>query len=206
MPLILKAFILVFVLALAACQQESEHRSTPTINIDLSYELIDESANVVSLDAFDAQLRLVFFGFTTCPDICPITLQNVATALRSMDSSATDVTVLLISIDPNRDTPERLARYTDAFHPAVVGLTASYEQITSVTTEFRTTFGHTMTDSDGQERPLNQAEYEALPPTAAYNPFHSSQLYVIGANGELLDIIGYGSTPSQIEETLHKYL
>jgi protein SCO1/2 len=206
MPLIPKALFPFLILALAACQPDSELRSAPTINIDLSYELIDESANVVSLDDFDAQLRLVFFGFTTCPDICPITLQNVAMALNSMASQKTDVTVLFISIDPNRDTPERLAQYTDAFHPAVVGLTASYEQITAVTTEFRTTFGHTMTDADGQERPLSQEEYEALPPTAAYNPFHSSQLYVLGSDGELLDIIGYGSTPTQIEATLRKYL
>jgi protein SCO1/2 len=206
MPLINRAFLSIIVLALTACQQDSELRSAPTINIDLTYELIDESANVVSLDDVDAQLRLVFFGFTTCPDICPITLQNVAMALNTMGSKAADITVLFISIDPNRDTPERLIQYTDAFHPAVVGLTASYEQITAVTTEFRTTFGHTMTDADGQERPLSQEEYEALPPTAAYNPFHSSQLYVLGSDGELLDIIGYGSTPSQIEETLSKYL
>ena len=201
-----RAFLSIIVLALTACQQDSELRSAPTINIDLTYELIDESANVVSLDDVDAQLRLVFFGFTTCPDICPITLQNVAMALNTMGSKAADITVLFISIDPNRDTPERLIQYTDAFHPAVVGLTASYEQITAVTTEFRTTFGHTMTDADGQERPLSQEEYEALPPTAAYNPFHSSQLYVLGSDGELLDIIGYGSTPSQIEEILNKYL
>ena len=78
MPLISKALFSFLILALAACQPDSELRSAPTISIDLSYELIDESANVVSLDDFDAQLRLVFFGFTTCPDICPITLQNVA--------------------------------------------------------------------------------------------------------------------------------
>ena len=56
------------------------------------------------------------------------------------------------------------------------------------------------------KRPLSQEDYESLPPEAAYNPFHSSQLYVLGGDGELLDIIGYGSTPSQIEETLRKYL
>ena len=205
MSLVLRAVVLWTVLALAACQQSSDHNAAPAINIDTSFELIDEAANNVSLNDYDAQLRLVFFGFTTCPDICPITLQNVAMALNSMESQATDVTVFFISIDPKRDSPERLAQYTSAFHPAVVGLTGSYEQIAAVTTEFRTTFGHTMNE-DGQERPLGQEEYEALPPTAAYNPFHSSQLYVLSDNGELLDIIGYGSTPSQIEATLRKHL
>jgi protein SCO1/2 len=206
MPLINKVFIPFAALALAACQQASDQSAAPTIDIDMSFELVDETANVVSLNDYDSQLRLVFFGFTTCPDICPITLQNVGMALNSMESKPTDVTVLFISIDPKRDSPERLAQYTGAFHSAVVGLTGSYEQIVAVTTEFRTTFGHTMIDADGQERPLSQEDYESLPPTAAYNPFHSSQLYVIGSDGELLDIIGYGSTPSQIETTLRKYL
>ena len=205
MSLVLRAVVLCTVLVLAACQQSSDHNAAPTINIDTSFELIDETANNVSLNDYDAQLRLVFFGFTTCPDICPITLQNVGMALNSMESQATDVTVLFISIDPKRDSPERLAQYTSAFHPAVVGLTGSYEQIAAVTTEFRTTFGHTMNE-DGQERPLGQQEYESLPASTAYNPFHSSQLYVLSDEGELLDIIGYGSTPSQIEATLRKHL
>ena len=206
MPLKIKTLISILVLALAACQPAEDYQSAPTVDIDLSHKLVDEKGNIVSLNDFDARLRLVFFGFTTCPDICPITLQNVGMALNSMETQATDVTVLFISIDPNRDTPERLAQYTDAFHPSVVGLTGSYEQITAVTAAFRTTFGHTMIDTEGQERPLSREEYEVLPATTAYNPFHSSQLYVLGIDGELLDIIGYGSTPSQIEETLRKYL
>jgi len=206
MSLIPRVLILLAVAVPAACQQASDQSAAPTIDIDMSFELVDETAKTVAMDDYDAQLRLVFFGFTTCPDICPITLQNVGMALNSMESKPTDVTVLFISIDPKRDSPERLAQYTGAFHSAVVGLTGSYEQIVAVTTEFRTTFGHTMIDADGQERPLSQEDYESLPPTAAYNPFHSSQLYVIGSDGELLDIIGYGSTPSQIEETLREYL
>ena len=205
MSLINRALFLLFAPCLVACQQASDRNSAATITIDLSYELIDETANVVALNDYDAQLRLVFFGFTTCPDICPITLQNVGMALNSMESQATDVTVLFISIDPRRDSPERLAQYTSAFHPAVVGLTGSYEQITAVTSGFRTTFGHTMNEDD-QERPLGQQEYESLPASTAYNPFHSSQLYVLSDAGELLDIIGYGSTPSQIEATLRKHL
>ena len=206
MSLIPRVLILLAVAVPAACQQASDQSAAPTIDIDMSFELVDETANVVSLNDYDSQLRLVFFGFTTCPDICPITLQNVGMALTSMESQAADISVLFISIDPKRDSPQRLAQYTGAFHSAVVGLTGSYEQIVAVTTEFRTTFGHTMIDADGQERPLSQEDYESLPPTAAYNPFHSSQLYVIGSDGELLDIIGYGSTPSQIEETLREYL
>ena len=121
MSLIRRVLVLVTATVLAACQQASDQSAAPTIEIDMSFELVDEKANVVSLNDYDAHLRLVFFGFTTCPDICPITLQNVGMALTAMESQAADISVLFISIDPNRDTPERLAQYTGAFHSAVVG-------------------------------------------------------------------------------------
>ena len=177
-----------------------------TSDIDMSFELIDSSGSTVSASDFGGRLRLVFFGFTSCPDICPITLQNIAIALRSLDATRDDVTVLFISVDPKRDTPDRLREYTGAFHPSVVGLTGTYEQIVSVTEGFRTTFGFTIADDQGRERPLDQAEYKALPASAHYSPYHSSQVYVIGVNDELLDIIGYGSNPSQIETKLRSFL
>ena len=175
-------------------------------DIDLSFELTDERGRTVTADDFSQQLQLVFFGFTSCPDICPITLANISTALKSLGEQSQDVAVLFISIDPKRDTPERLLAYTDAFHPSIVGLTGSYEQIAAITSDFRTTFGFTVPDDSGREVPLSQDEYEALPESANYSPFHSSQVYVFGINKELLDIIGYGSKPSHIEQTLRSHL
>jgi protein SCO1/2 len=207
MPLIVRhALILVMLAFLSACQPAPEPPDTPAPAVDLKFELVDESGLPVSEADFDGQLRLVFFGFTSCPDICPITLQNVSAALRTMGDAASDIAVLFVSIDPHRDTPERLALYTDAFHPAVVGLTGSREQLTALASLFRTTFGYTVTNEQGQQRPLGQTEYEALPKDAQYVPYHSSQLYVVGWDGRLLDIIGYGSPPSQIETVLRSHL
>jgi protein SCO1/2 len=178
----------------------------PGPELDLSFRLIDESGRSVTDADFTGKLRLVFFGYTSCPDICPITLTNVAAALESMGEQAQDIVVLFISIDPKRDTPERLQAYTGAFHPSVVGLTGNYVQIEAVTAGFRTTFGYTVRDGTGAEQPLNRIEYEAIPEFSDYTPFHSSQVYVIGHDDELLDIIGYGSKPAQIEETLRSHL
>lgn len=200
---LLVATVLVIV---AACQEAPLPAPEHAADIDSSFELVDESGNDVLSEMYSGTLRLVFFGYTSCPDICPITLQNIGMALNSMGSLAEHVTVLFISVDPKRDTPERLLRYTDAFHPSIIGLTGSYRQIAAVTEGFRTTFGYNLTGEGGQERPLGEDEYARLATTASYTPYHSSQVYVIGKNNELLDIIGYGSMPQQIEATLRVHL
>jgi len=191
-------------IVLGGCEQEAA--PPPVADFDLGFRLVDETGQSVTDADFTGHLRLVFFGYTSCPDICPITLTNITAALESLGEQAKDVSVLFISIDPKRDTPERLQAYTGAFHSSIVGLTGNYVQIEKVTAGFRTTFGFTVRDGTGAEQPLNRIEYETIPVFADYTPFHSSQVYVIGSNDELLDIIGYGSTPARIEETLRSHL
>lgn len=185
-----------------------EHEAAPpsVADFDPSFRLVDQNGQTVTDEDFDTQLRLVFFGYTSCPDICPITLTSISAALESLGERANDVTVLFISIDPKRDTPERLQAYTGAFHPSITGLTGNYVQIAAVTAGYRTTFGFTVRDGTGAEQPLNRVQYETIPAFADYTPFHSSQVYVIGRDNELLDIIGYGSKPDKIEDTLRRHL
>jgi len=190
----------------AACQEAPQSIPKSAVDIDSSFELVDETGENVTSEKYSGTVRLVFFGYTSCPDICPVTLQNISMALNSMGSLAEQVTVLFVSVDPKRDTPERLRQYTDAFHPSIVGLTGTYRQIAEVTEGFRTTFGYSLTEDNGHERPLSENEYETIAETASYVPYHSSQVYVIGENNELLDIIGYGSKPQQIEEALRTHL
>lgn len=191
-------------IVLGGCEQEAA--PTPVADFDPSFRLVDETGQSVTDADFTGMLRLVFFGYTSCPDICPITLTNISAALESLGDQAKDVSVLFISIDPKRDTPDRLQAYTGAFHPSITGLTGNYVQIEKVTTGFRTTFGFTVRDGTGAEQPLNRIEYETIPAFSDYTPFHSSQVYVIGPDDELLDIIGYGSKPDKIEDTLRKHL
>jgi len=191
-------------IVLGGCEHEAA--PPPVADFDPSFRLVDVNGRAVTDEDFDSQLRLVFFGYTSCPDICPITLTNISAALESLGEQAKDVAVLFISIDPKRDTPERLRAYTGAFHPSITGLTGNWVQIQAVTAGFRTTFGFTVRDGTGAEQPLNRIEYETIPAFADYTPFHSSQVYVIGPDDELLDIIGYGSKPAQIEQTLRSHL
>ena len=200
------AIIFITIVLSSGCQKTPEQVWVSAPELDISFELTDESGNVVTSDMYAGRLRLVFFGFASCPDICPITLQNIGMALNSLDELAEQVTVLFISVDPKRDTPDVLKEYTDAFHPSIIGLTGTYDQLLATTSGFRTTFGYNLTGDDGQERPLSKEEYESLAETAPYFPYHSSQVYLIGANDELLDIIGYGSKPPLIEEKLRAHI
>jgi protein SCO1/2 len=79
----------------------------------------------VSLSDYRGKLVLIYFGYTFCPDICPATLANAAQALRELGPQAEEVQVIMISLDPERDTPEKLARYMAHFHPSFIGVTGT---------------------------------------------------------------------------------
>jgi protein SCO1/2 len=80
---------------------------------------------------------LVFFGFTSCPDVCPTSLQKVSTALEKLGGDADKLRVAFITIDPERDTVERMKRYHEAFDPRIVMLTGTPKQIAKVAKEYR---------------------------------------------------------------------
>lgn len=74
-------------------------------------------------------VAVVFFGYTHCPDICPVTLASLARAVESLGSEGSSVHVVFVTVDPARDTPERLAEYLGDFDPSFVGLTGTEEEI-----------------------------------------------------------------------------
>lgn len=105
--------------------------------IKSEFELIDHRGHKVTANDYRGKWQLVFFGFTFCPDVCPTTLTTVAQAMDILGDEAERVTPLFITVDPGRDTPEIMAEYVSAFHPRMVGLTGTSEQIKSATEAFR---------------------------------------------------------------------
>lgn len=91
----------------------------------------------VTLDDLKGRYIVLFFGYTACPDVCPTTLAKVSSAIRTIGRDAVqNVQVVLVSVDPERDTPERLATYTAAFGENVIGLTGTPEQIARVASAY----------------------------------------------------------------------
>jgi protein SCO1 len=94
--------------------------------------LLDHNFNRVRLSDFRGHPVLLFFGYTNCPDVCPLTLSTLASTLRSIGARAGEVQVMMVTVDPERDTVETLARYVQAFGPGVRGLTGSPDALQSL--------------------------------------------------------------------------
>ncbi len=90
------------------------------------------STGPVSLGDFRGQVVVLFFGYTHCPDVCPLAMARLARSLRLLGRAAARIQVIMVSVDPDRDTPERMAQYVTAFDSAFVGLTGSTEEVSRV--------------------------------------------------------------------------
>lgn len=104
------------------------------------FTLTDHTGKQRSYSEFDGKFRLVYFGYTSCPDICTPDMQNLMAGLKLFEKGnpelADKVQPLFITIDPQRDTPEILTQFVRAFHPKLIGLTGSPEQIAAASKSF----------------------------------------------------------------------
>lgn len=107
------------------------------VDVGGAFTMTDGQGNTVSEDILTGHYSLVFFGFTHCPDICPLTLQVIAQALDDAGPAAANVTPVFVSVDPERDTPEAVGAYAAAFHPRFIALTGTPAQVQQITKVFR---------------------------------------------------------------------
>ena len=136
---------------------------------DLSFSLLDTDGQRVHASDTQGQVRLLFFGFTSCPDVCPATLAYLKRVFQTMPADLrNDVTALFVSVDPQRDTPERLEQYVSFFSDRIVGLTGSESTLRDLAKRYRTTFGYGEPDADGN-----------------YTVSHSSAIYVFDQEGRI---------------------
>lgn len=142
----------------------------------------------VSLSDFRGKIVLIYFGYTFCPDICPGTLANVAQALRDMDTKAEDVQLIMVSLDPERDTPEKLAEYMGHFHPSFIGITGTKEQLDEVTALYGI-FYQKAAGSDA----------------TSYLIDHTATLMVLDREGYMKLVFPFGVTAKDIADDL-KYM
>ena len=101
------------------------------------FELTDQDGNKVTDQTYKGKLMLIYFGFTFCPDACPTALGVMSAALDKLDVAADRVVPILITVDPERDTPPVLKDYVSNFHPRMVGLTGTPEQTAQVAKAYR---------------------------------------------------------------------
>lgn len=131
--LILSVFALIIAGGIAAYQIYKEENQTPNFvtakNFGGPFTLVNQENKKVTEKDFENQWRLIYFGFTYCPAICPTELQKMTGVLNDLDDQADDITPIFISVDPERDTTDVIKNYISLFHPRLVGLTGSEEQV-----------------------------------------------------------------------------
>ncbi len=154
------------------------------------FSLIDHTGKAVSDKDFRGRFMLVYFGFTYCPDVCPTGLQVMAAALDKLGAKADRIAPLLVSIDPERDTPAQLADYVKAFHPRLVGLTGTPEQIADVARVYRVYFKKVKDEKS----------------TAGYTVDHTSVIYLMDPKGEFVAHFTHATAVDAIVARLQRVL
>lgn len=136
-----------------------------------SFALLDQHGSAIDESVFRGQWDLVFFGFTHCPDICPATLQVLAAARRELEISklTPNLRIVLVSVDPERDTPEILAQYVDYFGEGNLGITGSLEEIRKLTTELGIYFEKQPPDDDNNYNVDHSGAVLVIDPEARFS-------------------------------------
>jgi protein SCO1/2 len=152
----------------AACDSSPQFKSTDITGAPYGHtlELTDHTGKPRRLEDFRGKAVVLFFGFTHCPDICPTTLADIAGAVKSLGPDAERVQVVMVSVDPERDTPEALAKYVTAFDPRFLGLRGDLAATKKAASEFKIYF---------EKRKQGES----------YTVDHSGQSYVIDPEGRL---------------------
>jgi protein SCO1/2 len=157
---------------------------TPAPAIDLEAT----TGGMAGLDSFGGKLVVVYFGYTHCPDVCPTTLSSLNKALDLMGNGAEDVQVVMVTVDPARDTVGYLAEYMTYFDESFIGLTGPIEDISRIATAYGVYFAADEGDV-----------------ASGYTVAHNASLMVIGRDGHLRLILPPELTADQIADDL-RYL
>ncbi len=145
----------------------------------------------VSLKDFRGKVVLVYFGYTYCPDICPTSLAATSEGLKQLTpEELARVAMILVSVDPKRDTPARLKEYVNFFHPAIVGVTGTPEEIAEIAKRYGVFYAEQKVETAG----------------GGYVVDHSADTYVISADGKLVGKIAHATPPDQVVEAIRKFL
>lgn len=197
MPAPKTLFFAPFALLLAACGAAAPEPvgEPPLAGADIGgeFELTSESGETVRFSDFDGQYRIVYFGYAFCPDVCPTDVQRAMAGLKLFEQQSPElgaqVQPLFITIDPERDTREVVGEFSDNFHPRLIGLTGTPEQIEAAASTFRVFY------SRGEDQP-----------GGGYLMDHSNITYLFGPGGEPIATLPTDLGPDAIAAELAKWV
>jgi protein SCO1 len=156
------------------------------------FELVDQNGKTVTDADFRGRYMLIYFGYTYCPDICPTTLLRNTEALESLGGKKDLIQPIMISVDPERDTPEHLKDYVQLFDPRLVALTGSPEQVAAAARAYRVYYA--------------KAKEPGADASADYLMDHSGFTYLMGPNGNFVAFFRHDMTPDAMAARLRAAL
>lgn len=192
-----KVLICIAAGLLAACSPSGpagdEQPPLAGAKIGAPFTLTDHDGRRVSDRAFAGKWRIVYFGYTFCPDVCPTGLQTLSAGLRAFEkidpARAVKIVPIFVSVDPARDTPAALKPFVAAFHPRLVGLTGSEAEVAALAKAYG----------------VYAARGEAQP-GGGYLVDHSSQAYLMGPEGQPVALLSEEGPPQKIADELAQWV
>lgn len=160
-----------------------------TATIGAPFTLTDPSGRRVSLADFRGKLVLLYFGYATCPDVCPTDLAILAQALRDLGAAEKHVQPIFVTLDPERDKPAVLREYAEAFHPRLVALTGTPGEVRSVATAYKVFY-----------------EKVRLPGSGTYAIDHTAYTFLLDREGRFLTLFPPGTPHERMVFMLHEQL
>jgi protein SCO1/2 len=148
-----------------------------------SSSLVTHTEESITPVTFGSRYLLIQFGYTYCPDICPMGLATLAQALRRLGDHADDLQPVFVTIDPMRDSAQRLAQYVDAFHPDMIGVTGHIDDIRQVAKAFGVKF---MRAQIGEEVVVD----------------HSAGTFLVGPNGDIVARFAHMTSPAKLADDI----
>ncbi|MEE8057055.1 MAG: SCO family protein [Pseudomonadales bacterium] len=176
----------------AASQHQAHHSSMPSWPgmseleqlLNAQFELLNGENETVTEQDFRGQYLLLSFGFSHCKHVCPTTLQNWALMMKKLpDAKAARLQPIMITLDPERDSPAHIDQYSKLFNPTFLGLSGSLEQIAKTAENFRVSYHKVAVGDD-------------------YQINHSSLSFLIDPNGQVIDYFGFGTPSQQLAEKI----
>jgi len=195
-PLIWIAIIAAIVLfsesdrILPTNQSNTGELTDPLTTVGGPFELTDHTGRTVTNRDFLGNYMLIYFGYTWCPDICPVDVLVMSEAMEVLGEASTRVQPIFITVDPNRDTISSLSQFVSHFHPQLIALTGTEEQIAIAAKAYKVYF------KKGEE--LESAD--------DYLVDHTSFIYLMGPDGKFLEFFRRGLQPTEIALTIERYL
>lgn len=190
------AALCALAVSLAACDKLFGPQKPPFHGVDVTgtdagtgLRLQDPEGRSRTVGDFRGKVVAVTFGYTQCPDVCPTTLHDWAEAMKKLGADASRVQFLFVTVDPQRDTAERLREYTRAFDPRFIGLRGDEKSIEKATRDFHV-----------------YAEVHPGKPGESYTVDHASQVFVFDPEGKLRLMEPAGSTPENIASDVRALL